>query len=484
MSGSGRPVRLCDYSRIRGEALELCLKMQDKIQAGQCRLVDLLEPRKGEKRRDPAKSVKLVKRGAGGIWRTQNYVGIFQLGNERVVITSRFDQKNKPFFLYYLLETCWDAALLTQESLGGAYDRDMFDVLLVAKLAIQIQKAWKKGTLRQYRTFERNDSRVRGPIDVPRHIRENLGQDNGRIAYRTRAHSLDNPYNVLLLQAVDTAARQHPALLNRLCRRLPEFQAALRILRQEAPDWVKVRREAVLRHTAKKIINPVYRDYEPARIAARAVLQRLGADPQGKSQRGSVVTGVFLDMDRLWEDFLEKELFSGAQAAAQEPNRILDGHLNVRPDFLWKEKGVVLDAKNRPVWSETLSPRPEMRKKGTGLRKKNVQREERGVWKKKLWEKRIGLWEKNVRKKVQDDVYQVLSYMLALDCQDGGVVFPDRQHGPQTPQLSPVGGRRFWRIPVYIPQADSYTDFANLMKEETKRLKRTKRAEVVRPVSE
>lgn len=449
MSGSGEPVRLCDYSRVEDQAaLNLCLKMQDKIQRQQCRLVDLLEPRKGEKRRDPADSVKLVERGADGTWRTRNYVGLFQLGEERVVITSRFDQRDKPgqpgkpFFLSYLLETCWDAALLALEPLGGTYERDMFDVLLVAKLAIQIQKAWKKGTLRQYRTFRHNDSRVRGPIDVPRHIRENLGQDNGRTAYRTRAYSTDNPYNILLLQAVDTAARKHPALLGRLCR-LPEFQAALRTLRQEAPDWAGVRRETVLRHTAKKIVNPVYRDYEPARTAARAILRRLGTDPQEKSQRSSVVTGAFLDMDELWERFLAKELFGGAANAVQQTQSILGGSVNVRPDFLWKEKGVVLDAKNRPVWSGTLESK---------------------------------FWGKNV----VEDVHQVLSYMLALDCQDGGVIFPDRDHRPQAPQRSPVGGRRFWRIPVYIPQADDYAAFARQMKKETERLKGT---EIVRAVS-
>lgn len=461
MSGLDRPVRLCDYSRIGNQELGLCLKMQEKIQRGQCHMVDLLELHPCETPRAP-QDVCLVEQ-VGGSWQTRNYVGLFQLGEERVVITSRFDQPGKPFFLYYLLSACWDAALLSQEDLGGTYARDIFDLLLVTKLAVQLQKAWKKGTLRQYRTLKHNDSRVRGPIDVPRHIRENLGQDNGRIAYRTRVYSLDNPYNVLFLQAVDVAGRKYPALLNRLFRRLPEFQAALRTLRQEVQGWAGARRETVLRHTVKKIVNPVYRDYEPARTAARAILGQLGADPEGKSRHGSAVTGVFLDMDTAWERFLEKELFSGAQVATQKRESILGGHMNVKPDFWWREKGVVLDAKNRSDWGKTM-------------------------------DKTETLWSEYVKNKddkidVRDDVYQVLTYMLALGCQEGGVVFPQRDYGPQEPRHTPVYlpltegnpslvdqmeaeiGRQFWRVPVYIPQAEDYPSFAKQMDAEIERLR-------------
>ncbi len=440
------PVRLFDYSPVQGQALKLCQKMQDKIQNGQCHLVDLLDPRPWETPRN-LQDVRLVDSVCGDSGWTRSYVGLFQLGEEQIVITSRFDQQNdfhkpgKPFFLYCLLETCWDSALLSLEDLGSVYERNLFDLLLVSKLAVQLQKAWKKGTLRQYRTFEHNDSRVRGPIDVPRHIRENLGQENGRIAYRSRAYSPDNFCNVLFLQAADTAERKCPALLNRLYHRLPAFRAALRTLRQETPGWAGVRRETILRHTAKKIINPIYRDYEPARTAARAILRRFGADPERQSARSSAVTGVFLDINDLWERFLEKTLFREIPPILQWKEAILDKHMNIRPDFWWKKKEVVLDAKHRPDWSKTLDERN------------------------RLWSKYYGM-------DVMDDVYQVLTYMLALDCQKGGVVFPARERNRQKPQCSLVNGRQFWRVPVYIPQAENYASFAKQMKEEVAQMKK------------
>lgn len=418
------------------QAAKLCAQMQKKIEEGKCDLVDLLEPLPNRPRRSPMQDVQLIgDQGKGP--QTQNYVGLFQLGREQVVITSRFDQPGKPYFLYYLLETCWDAALLSLEELGSTYEKDLFDVMLVAKLAVQIQKAWKKGGLRQYRAFQHNDSRVRGPIDVPRHIRENLGLNNGSAAYRTRAYSLDNDYNVLLLQAVEAAERKYPALLRRLCRLLPELPAALRTLRQEAPGWAGVQRESVLRHTAQKIVNPIYRDYEPARVAARAILRRLGTDPVEGHRRHSEVTGVFLDMDELWERFLARALLGDPEGAAQNDFLILKKHVKIRPDFWWREKGVVLDAKNREAWGNTA---------------------ERERW----------------GKAVRDDVFQVLAYMLTLNCREGGVVFPYRERiSAGAVEVSELCGmRRFWRIPVVIPAAGNYSAFARLMAEELESLKK------------
>lgn len=440
---------LQDHSPIQdGGLVKLCREMERKIQSGQCDLVDLLESRPGERERDLG-GFQLTQSWGSRVY-TGKYVGLFRLEDRQVVITSRFDQPGKPFFLYYLLEHLWDAALMALEP-GAAFQNDPFDILLHAKLAIQLEQAWKKGALRQYRTFQHNDSRVRGPLDIPRHIRENAGLNNGRMAYRTRAFSLDNPYNVIFLQAMDAAERKYPALLKRLNRKRPALQSALRILRQEAPGWAEAQRQTALRQTEKRLTNPIHRAYEPARVAARAILRRQGADPAGSSKHGQVVTGAFLDMDELWERFLERELFDHPpEWVAQTSRRILGRHMELRPDFCWPEKGVVLDAKNRGVWGRTLG-------KGQG----------------RLWtrgeEDRDGLL---------DDVYQVLTYMLALGCREGGVVFPCRSGGAEKNAPDQVrvsdwcGDRRFWRIPVNIPVGETdYASFALKLGREMEALK-------------
>lgn len=65
---------------------------------------------------------------------------------------------------------------------------------------------------------------------------------------------------------------------------------------------------------------------------------------------------------------------------------------------------------------------------------------------------------------VRDDIYQVLSYMLALECRHSGAIFPDQQQGHQDIRFSMTGERKFWRIPVQIPTAETYSEFVSKMK--------------------
>lgn len=436
-------VRLCDYSPAGNREVQaLCGEIQGQLDRGACRLVDLLD---GRQDRTP-ESLEVF-RYREGAWWTRQYVGLFQYRGERVVIGSRFDRENRePFFLRYLIEEFLEESLLVLEDVGGVWQDDPFDMLLAVKLAVQLQQAWKKGGLRAYRSFCHNDSRVRGQIDVSRHIRENLGQDNGRTAYRTRAYSLNSDMNVLFLQAAEAARRRYPSLMRRLERRLPEFHTALAALGQAVPDWAVPRRDSVLERTRKKLTNPIYRDYEAARRAARAVLSRMGVDPFGQGERGAVVTGVFLDMDRLWERTLEHTLFQGVRGPyTQQSHPLLDGHMVIRPDFYFRSQRMVLDAKYRSAWARTV---------GLG-----------GKWSDELSPEQ--------QSAVRENVYQVMSYMLALDCQEGGVIFPVSGRDrclPRGDRAAP-GGRKFWRIPVNIPRAENYPIFRRELEETLGRLR-------------
>lgn len=454
MEPRGRAMRnavlLQDYKPVPEKLKCLCRELQQRIDQGNGQLIDLMD----DGSRDDGRPQ--IFKDNGKCVTAQKYVGLFEYKGERVVIGSRFDSGENAFFLRYLLETCWEASLLL-DGLGSAYQDDPFDPLLVAKLALQLQRAWRKGTLRQYRVFQHNDSRVRGALDVTRHIRENLGLEQGKIAYRTRAYSLDNSYNALFLLACCAAGRKYPALLRRLRQRLPEFHAALQTLEWEVSGWSSGSRSAVLQHTRKKIVNPIHRDYEAARITARAILRRLGANPFQQKENECQVTGVFLDMNELWEQFLLQTLFRGmAGHSVQQSRDVLGGHMTIRPDFLWEDKGVVLDAKYRQIWESAL----------------------------RLDGKWSGGLSSEEQKALRENVYQVLAYMLLCGCADGGVIFPVRSSWKcslTSRIFDPVGpaGQRFWRVPVRIPEAQSYEDFLTEMEREANRLRNL---EVIRKI--
>ena len=78
------------------------------------------------------------------------------------------------------------------------------------------------------------------------------------------------------------------------------------------------------------------------------------------------------------------------------------------------------------------------------------------------------MWDRSVRSGVREDLYQVLSYMLVLNCTHGGVIFPVSRSRVKKDIMEPSSlrvsgltvGHKFWRIPFIIPDdADSYEDF-------------------------
>ncbi|MCI8401859.1 MAG: hypothetical protein HFI38_07190 [Lachnospiraceae bacterium] len=437
---------LYDHSPVES-CQALCQGIQERIFDGSCHIVDLL----GENENPGTPEIFWQK---DGIWRTRQYIGLFEYQGRQVTITSRFDRTNpQPFFLWYLIENYLGEAVISLEDIGSTLQENFFDKFLALRLTVTLQQAWKKGGLRAYQSFCRNDSKLSGVIDVARHIRENLDLDNGRMAYRTQSYSLNNHWNVLFLQADASARRRFPDLMRRLERRLPEYSAALRTLAQAAPGWEDARLSRILDHTKKNIINPIYRDWEPVRHAARALLRRVGVSPARSGDFAA--TGVFLDIDRLWERLLEDKLFCEAKKPFTQQSRfVLNGHMQMRPDFYFPSRHTVLDAKNRPAWERTLpaSGQP-VRTDGPGRLKKGSPE---GKWSDLL------LSPDDVR----DNVYQVLSYMLALGCSQGGVIFPSRTS--HEPVCDPVGppGLDFWRIPVRIPQAEQYRHFQDLLEKE------------------
>ncbi len=442
-----------------GDREKLCRDIQKQIYDGNCRIINLTD----EKER--AEQKPEVFGEENGIWQTGQYIGLLEYEQNQIIIASRFDETNpQPFFLWYLIESFLGESIISLESAGGICQKNLFDELLIVRLAIQLQRAFQRGGLRAYNSFNRNDSRMGGIIDVPRHIRENLELDNGRMAYRIQAYSLDNSWNILFLQACAAARRRFPDLVRRLNRRFPEFSAALQTLAQAAPGWEESSQSQILRRTERSIANPIYRDWESVRIAARAVLRRMGARP-GKNG-APLVTGVLLDIDRLWERLLEDKLFSGAKKPFSQQSRyVLGGHVELRPDFYFPALGTVLDAKNRSAWGETLpsAGTSKSSQRAGGEKRPGCPREgsPEGKWSEML----------NPPDAVRDNVYQILGYMLALGCSQGGVIFPSRTC--REPVCDPIGppGLSFWRIPVCIPRAKEYEDFRDRLDKELLRLR-------------
>lgn len=468
-----KPLR--DNTPVPAGMTALCRDIQEQIDQARCDLVDLLELTDPSQRAEDGAKLppQVFHYRDGGQYATGNYVGQFEFHRgdgsvDRVTIGARGPGYRKPneedrrdtqgrFLLRAMLEDVWAVPLDVLEEDTDKTPGNDYSQLLAARLAAQLAQTWRKGWLRFYQVFPRRDSRVRGRLDIPREIRQSAGLQDGRMAYEVREFTDVNDYNRLFLQACLEAERQYPSLMLHMRKQLPGYGAALQALQNIA--WVRSNTGALLNRTRKKITNPIYRDYETLRIISRAFLRRQGGVARSGESGTPFVTGIFLDISRLWERFLlEKVLPPSSERHYQTEHHILRGNLRVVPDFYYEpglfyqgSSGVVLDAKYKFKWGDTLN---------SG-----------GTW--------TG---------VHDDIYQVLAYMLELRCPQGGVIFPvDRTALLQNTDVSflesleklriPIGAGpkgsldqppfQFWRLPFAVPgEVSDYSAFLCAMDQE------------------
>lgn len=120
---------------------------------------------------------------------TSNIIGWLGDGKAQVQIHSRFDSSQKQYFLSFMLQRVFHPHILdavVDMASGSSLE------LLPYLFALYAQRAFHQhGPYKEYHSFNCNDSRPRGRIDVARQLKENL-PFQGKISYQLREHSYDN----------------------------------------------------------------------------------------------------------------------------------------------------------------------------------------------------------------------------------------------------------------------------------------------------
>lgn len=360
----------------------------------------------------------------------QKYVGILEYEGNKIVIGSRFDFDNSQFFLQYVFSKAFDmqGKIFEDMNLFGKSEKT-WDILLVIIFARELKIAMKKGLFRMYRNYKNNDFKVRGQIDIARHIKLNM-INSGKVAYNSREYSIDNYYNYLFLSAYDIIDKKYPNILKKLLLDDDNVKNGINTLKAKLTNIYKS--QDILKNTSKKIVHPLYRKYENLRKTSIVILRKMGINAMNNDS--TRVTGFVIDMTKLWEQFLEKTMFKKIElnnyTISQESFLILNGKRTIQPDFYWKNKGLVIDAKYKRSWGLTLN---------------------------------------NDWQYVREDVFQVLSYILSLKCRIGAVVFPTELNIPfsydEKLSVFPDGSlnRYFFRLPYFIKKANSYEEFSKNM---------------------
>jgi len=468
-------LKLTDFTVVGEEEKKFCQELQESLEKHPGGVFkpdwkDVSDREDDEPlvdKRDRERKTVTVFEDYYGHYQVYKYAGVLQYQGRTVQLHSRFDDNNQ--FLSYALEKAGELPVTLLRDMQVSAGVGSYRKLLAYLFLSQLRDAYGLGIYREYRTFEYNDSRPRGYLNISRHIRLNP-MNNGRIAYSTREYTADNPVNRLMLVTWQTL-RKDPATaetVEKLIQNAPSLQEAPNGIAWEIGEQElnAAATQKLLCDVDRPITHPMHQMYEKVRRTALLILRQQGQELFDNQQQQT--TGFLFPMDRVWEVFLEKTILLPpgwksqnktdedkgesqillSQVGEQDGKPVWSdtGKRKLKPDFLFGdadtgEYTMVLDAKYKKGWAETVVNNAS--KKAT--------------------------WSNGTR----DDVFQVLTYMLITKANIGGIVFPLRDEKTESwkehPELAEQymdeirtkmvyrlhkdNPRQFYTIPVRLPHS-------------------------------
>ncbi len=314
---------------------------------------------------------------------TGNIMGFVGVNDTQLDIKSRFAKEDgDDYFLHYMLQKVFSINLFDIKH--TTRQEDIFDFLLYL-FPHFLKKALSQGLFKKYRRYEYNDANIRGPIDVNRHIRENI-PFRGTVAYSTREHSYDNEVTQLLRHTIEyIRTKEHGAII---LNNDPEIKSCVTQITLATQSYNVRERVKVINQNLRPIRHPYYSAYTDLQNLCLRILRH---ESIKYGQEKDKVYGVLFDGAWLWEEYLNtilkkcgfkhpenkkhKDGFYMFEEKAED-DEISWNSRRLYPDF-WKYN-FILDAKYKRI-------------------NKDVARE---------------------------DLYQVVTYMYCKEFNNGGFVYP------------------------------------------------------------
>lgn len=341
---------------------------------------------------------------------TGNLMGFIGRGDTMIKIRSRFDKDSNDYFMHYMLEKVFSINLFDlpyQTSRESVFDFSLF------LFPYFLKNALSQGIYREYVTFNRNDSDLRGVIDISRHIRKNI-PFTGKIAYRIREHTSDNPLLELIRHTIEYIREKDFG--SSILSSDEEMKDNVAAVMSATPSYSKSARQSIITKNLRSRVHPYYSEYEPLRKLCLQILRQEGIKYGSEKER---VYGVIFDGAWLWETYLNtilvKEGFRHPENrlgkdgiymfASPEVDEEFDKYSKTMyPDFY--RKNHILDAKYKHL------------NKGVG----------------------------------KEDLYQVITYMYCTHSEHGTYVYPYEKMVPNNKyRLNGYAGTIIV-YPFYIPQ--------------------------------
>ena len=274
---------------------------------------------------------------------TGNVAGFIGVNGLSVSIHSRFSPNVKEdFFLHYMLRKVLHFNMVNLPH--GTTDEPAFDFLLYLFPQL-LNEALVQGIYKEYQRNEYNDAHVRGNINIHRHLITNL-PFNGRIAYRTREFSYDNPVTELIRHTIEYISQTEYG--QAVLENDPETRSNVAQILSATPRYNRLEREQIIKRNRKIINHPYYSRYTPLQ---RLCVQILKHETIKYGAKKDQIYGILFDVAYLWEEYLATIL---TRQGFQHPNnrksttpiylatyRLLPRY----PDFYREQDRIIIDAK-------------------------------------------------------------------------------------------------------------------------------------------
>ena len=241
---------------------------------------------------------------------TGNVVGFIGKDKTEIRIHSRFSSdvgkggKVNDYFLYHMLSKVMGANWLNLDTSSSSQD-SVFDLLLFFFPKL-LKEALSQGMYKKYVYREYNDANVRGVIDVNRHILRNI-PTNGKIAYRTRELSYDNPMTQLIRHTIEFIRRK--PFGKAVLHNDPDTEGCVQQIVQATPTFQAQHRQVVINDNIRPIIHPYYTKYAALQTLCLRILrhEKLSYDAANDNK----IHGLLIDAAWLWEEYIASVLSEG-----------------------------------------------------------------------------------------------------------------------------------------------------------------------------
>ena len=290
---------------------------------------------------------QMILQSVNNYYLSSNVMGFMGLGDEELIIESRFSGKGHDFLFQYLLERVFDVPSIVDLETDANHENRIFN-LLVFIFPHYLKRAMRKGVFKTYVRKTYNDSNVKGTIDIARHIARNT-PFVGNVAYSQREYSFDNDLMELIRHTVE------------FIKYKPYGHKILAQVKDEVTDVISVtpnykvcnRQKVIDTNKVNVIRHAFYREYRELQNLSLLILQHQKHQIGMGSRK---VYGLLFDGAWLWEEYMNSlvaEIFyHPMNKAAKGSQRLFDHNRGlIYPDFISRDADtrVIADAKYKPI---------------------------------------------------------------------------------------------------------------------------------------